>query len=574
MPPSIDFRSGIVRILHADGSTAGTGFVASVDGLIITCSHVIQHAKAQKAGKLQPETITLVFHATGEKAEAKVVAQWWRGCNAEDLAFLRLLDGLPNNIKPLRLGTYLPTNGEQLFRTFGFANPNPEGGLPGGGEIVGDTELRCTPVLMLRSQEVTPGFSGAPVWDDTHCCVLGIVSQIAVQDDYGRLGASAFALRSEAMAAVCPELILEPSEGQELSAQANSEIENILSAAYPIFTDARIIQVAILQVFRLADILTSPQSVRAKRFYEIITDRNKYRRALTNKWGFNIPPYGTLKPIIVLPERFNLFWKTALPDLRIDIDPLNFIPFELDLSAHLQRLKPQPGSVLEHAMRGTSRIIQNMQINGHLRIYPPGTGIIKLGMTLEFKKGIQTEAVAELTRNVENLLFIDPEGQRIPCETLFLDIINQVANEIFKKEMYANTERRWQPPETTFSFRDYKGNNIQNLLDELARLLSYAPANRENISDLRKRVERSINSNSWKKDHMLSVVGQGVALVLVPTTIAGGKKEKQKQYLDWFMDIRELIAAAIYTQKTFADRIEEIYQLQLLDDDWMSEKDG
>ena len=43
---SEDLIIGIVRILTADDTTAGTGFVVTDDGLIATCAHVVQVAGA------------------------------------------------------------------------------------------------------------------------------------------------------------------------------------------------------------------------------------------------------------------------------------------------------------------------------------------------------------------------------------------------------------------------------------------------------------------------------------------------------------------------------------------------
>ena len=67
---SSNLTAGIIRILRPDGSTAGTGFVVSADGLIATCSHVIQGEQSQRDGEPRPERVVVVFHNTGERREA------------------------------------------------------------------------------------------------------------------------------------------------------------------------------------------------------------------------------------------------------------------------------------------------------------------------------------------------------------------------------------------------------------------------------------------------------------------------------------------------------------------------
>jgi hypothetical protein len=75
--------TGIVRILTPDGSTAGTGFVVTDDGLIATCSRVVQSEKSQRRGDPRPDYADLVFHATGDCRRARVGPEWWRLADAE-----------------------------------------------------------------------------------------------------------------------------------------------------------------------------------------------------------------------------------------------------------------------------------------------------------------------------------------------------------------------------------------------------------------------------------------------------------------------------------------------------------
>jgi WD40 repeat protein len=199
---SIGLTSGIVRILAPGGLTAGTGFVVTDDGLIATCAHV-----AQGTGAGLGDTVRVVFHTTGEEREAQVERDWWRGPDAEDMAILRLDGSLPGEVTPVCLGSSTGVEGHALA-TFGFPDPKPVEGMAGKCEVVGRTTERGFPVLQLRSSEVTPGFSGAPVLDTVTRRVVGMVTAITVPDQYGRLAETAFIIPTETLRAVCPKLQL------------------------------------------------------------------------------------------------------------------------------------------------------------------------------------------------------------------------------------------------------------------------------------------------------------------------------------------------------------------------------
>jgi S1-C subfamily serine protease len=156
-----DLASGIVRILRSDKETAGTGFVVA-DGLVVTCSHVIPAAAQPKNGRAG-EDVELVFRANGKSALAEVVAEWWRPVDGGDVAFLRLKDPLPAGISPLPLGSSQGT-GSHAFQTFGFPSASPEEGIWGDGHILAETLMQGMRVLQLSSPQITPGFSGAPVF--------------------------------------------------------------------------------------------------------------------------------------------------------------------------------------------------------------------------------------------------------------------------------------------------------------------------------------------------------------------------------------------------------------------------
>lgn len=190
------FESRIVRVLRG-GSVVGAGFLAG-DQWIATCAHVIR-----SAGKKPGETVTLQLE-DGIRVEAQIVPAYWRDDNAEDVAILHLEQPLDVD-GPLVLGSSASTRGHS-FSTFGFPKPTQE--LAGRGEIVGTAVLNQIKLLQLDSRQVTPGFSGAPVFDEATRRVVGMVVAITPPDEYQRQGTTAFAVTSETLREVCGELQL------------------------------------------------------------------------------------------------------------------------------------------------------------------------------------------------------------------------------------------------------------------------------------------------------------------------------------------------------------------------------
>lgn len=202
---TIDLTEFIIRILSPQGRTSGTGFVVSPDGLIATCSHVVQSEGSQRRGDPRPEYVEVIFHATGECRRAKVEPEWWKPYDAEDVAILRVEGDLPAEVKALPLGSSMSSKGHS-FETFGFSDANPDEGLAGTGQILGETTVAGVRVLQLRSQEVAQGMSGSPVVDVDSGIVVGVVTKVYHADATMRFRDLAFATPTEALIEVCPEL--------------------------------------------------------------------------------------------------------------------------------------------------------------------------------------------------------------------------------------------------------------------------------------------------------------------------------------------------------------------------------
>lgn len=337
---------------------------------------------------------------------------------------------------------------------------------------------------------------------------------------------------------------------------------------------ARVVRVEVSQMFRLVDLLTRPDSVKAQQFYlSIIGQGATIHRILGHGAGFELGDLGLLVPVIYPSEQYDAFWRPALPVRRFAADrTLGFFPFQLSLTNRLEQLNLIPGSVLESAAEGSLASIANTQISGRLRIYPPGTGVIQLGLTIEFREQIHIETIAMIAHNIEDLLFVDPTGLRKPCSNLFLEILDEVVQNLFKDEGYTSEDRRWLPPETTFSIRDDEGFHPSEHVDELAYLMQLAPGNHEPVQFLRARVAKTLVSGHWQQDQVLFAAGQGVALFFVGATFAEGKKQRRHRILEWLRETRELVSAALYAQEAFMEELEPLYLGRLLDASFLPQK--
>jgi hypothetical protein len=218
-----DLASSIVRILRSDKETAGTGFVVA-DGLVVTCAHVIP-AAAKPNEVRAGEDVELVFRFNGKSALAEVVAEWWRPAEGGDVAFLRLREPLPAGVSPLPLGSSRGT-GNHAFQTFGFPSASPVEGIWGDGHIMAETLMQGMSVLQLSSPQITPGFSGAPVFDTVNRRVVGMVTAIVSQDSHGRMAETAFITPVETLRMICPQLMtsdVQPYLGLAAFGEADAE---------------------------------------------------------------------------------------------------------------------------------------------------------------------------------------------------------------------------------------------------------------------------------------------------------------------------------------------------------------
>lgn len=171
---SAAFTDGIVCILDDKNIPVGTGVVVSsfTGDVVVTCAHVF--------GEQRPEQATVTFHATNERREARVIDQWWRSPDGDDIAVLQVVGSLPHGVRPLPLGTATGTSSHTIH-TFGYPEAGEVEGVLGYGTVLGlgARTKAGLPLLQIRSSEITAGFSAAPVWDEQRQRVIGIVVIVA-----------------------------------------------------------------------------------------------------------------------------------------------------------------------------------------------------------------------------------------------------------------------------------------------------------------------------------------------------------------------------------------------------------
>jgi WD40 repeat protein len=206
MPPVN--RSGIVAICNDEGGVAGTGFFAvnrSNQALILTCSHVIQPRDSQVRGDPRPERVTVALTLTGATYTAWIDPASWRHADEEDVAVLQIEDGLPTGAEPLPLGSSAGTY-RHLINTFGYPNVQGVHGIPGTGEVLDQLDEAGQIRLVVQSDQITTGYSGAAAWDEARKRVIGVIVGVIRPDERGQLRGTVLVTPIETYSRLCEDL--------------------------------------------------------------------------------------------------------------------------------------------------------------------------------------------------------------------------------------------------------------------------------------------------------------------------------------------------------------------------------
>ncbi|WP_406364789.1 eIF2A-related protein [Streptomyces sp. NBC_00645] len=198
-----DMVAAVARIIGPDGAVAGTGFLVA-DGVVVTCAHVVE-----AAGGGPGEDILLSFpHVRGaDRVEGRVARELWRSAEDEDVAFIRL-SGSWAGIRTMPLGSAEGCRGHQV-RSFGFpAQAPPEGHFGFGvtGDLLPGADGRCVHLQLTAANDLTTGFSGGPVLDETTGLVIGMLTEITAPDLYERGQGIAYVTPTQVLREILPEL--------------------------------------------------------------------------------------------------------------------------------------------------------------------------------------------------------------------------------------------------------------------------------------------------------------------------------------------------------------------------------
>lgn len=176
--PISDF---VVQIRHTStDAIVGTGFVAR-EG-IVTCAHVVRDAGVDPRGRDGLDVSIYYPEREGRssiKKRAKVAACFDQ--YDDDVVLLHLTDG-SSPLRPELSAKFGSAKGSEAheFLSFGYRRLGNYIGLPASGTIVGlgdkptDKKFQGRP-LLLSSQDIVNGMSGAPVLDTACNLIIGVI---------------------------------------------------------------------------------------------------------------------------------------------------------------------------------------------------------------------------------------------------------------------------------------------------------------------------------------------------------------------------------------------------------------
>ncbi|MEU0970795.1 trypsin-like peptidase domain-containing protein, partial [Streptomyces sp. NPDC005917] len=195
--------ASVAQVLAEDGRVAGASFLIEED-VAVTCAHVARDAGASPGGR-----VVLAFPHLRDtpRVAGRVLVDQWRPPEAEDIAVVRL-ESAPAGAWPLALGA-AGCRGHRVS-SFGFPDQAPPGGHFGygtAGDILPDSHGTGPLLQLSEANDLTTGFSGAPVVDELTGLVIGMVTSITAPDAHLKGLGIAYSTPAEVLREVRPELV-------------------------------------------------------------------------------------------------------------------------------------------------------------------------------------------------------------------------------------------------------------------------------------------------------------------------------------------------------------------------------
>jgi len=161
-------KAAVVMVLDGGGVVQGTGFLATSEGQVLTCWHVVE----------QLSRIRVRFE--DESAEIPAVVRLDLSDAESDIAVLQL--DAPPGREPVRFGGRWAV-GDRLW-SYGYQYREYfSTGYPVDGTISGDTHIRSQQLIVVSNTDVQRGLSGAPVFQTATGRVVAMIN--AKFDDKG-----------------------------------------------------------------------------------------------------------------------------------------------------------------------------------------------------------------------------------------------------------------------------------------------------------------------------------------------------------------------------------------------------
>ena len=249
-----ELRFSVGRIPKVNRDDWGTCFVVQPGTLVVTCEHVLQDA-VRRHGRVAIDIASPTVNGLGSPSK-RIWADVLHADPVRDLAILELSNP-PVWLRPLSLFLDAACLQGRRISSYGYPERQPEYGAPADGDILaeslrGDTDQ---PALVLRSSELTGGFSGAPIVDELSGLVVGIMSDTLKADARGRYASHAWAIPAAALTLLMPGIIC----GEHPLA---AELRRVAVERVPGMVDFGLHQVADLQPMSLSlSLEEDPQKV-------------------------------------------------------------------------------------------------------------------------------------------------------------------------------------------------------------------------------------------------------------------------------------------------------------------------